>query len=812
MKRNGTVRNNAAALFICLMLGALSCHAQGQASISCGEWTIRYDSTAKAWSAFNKGKPVVVNADAFIDTTDKQRALSSGEYAVRTETSTFEDELGKGKELKVILKDKENWMDAALSLRLYENKDWIFARLKIKNTSSQPQLLRELHLLRFAETGGLFIGNDPLKAKYMTQGWGMNDVYRVYPLAEAATGTNKWNWSPFVTALHNPASGENAVVGFSKNEKAFNWVNIRYDKNSKSPGALVQITAQSSYLDLIKCNNHEKQTIYHNESLPGTGVILSAGQEALSDELMINFSPDVLTGLEEFGDVTGRRQAMKIVNITPISWQSWNCLTSELLAGGINKTNVLSNLDACTKLLKPWGYNEYGLSLLLGWDGNFNLASDADAGKEIVANAKTSGYSLVYLGFYPTNSSPDPLPGEIVTLGFNHIYTDFMSHLLGQRTSSARDSSLSHAELYRQRYMTWTENIRQKAKEQGVDFIFTGFSGGPMGLSVGLVNSMRTGSDVASGSYSNWCKVVDKSKNPSKGTYASAYRVGAINSIMPGLAGRWWMHNRLWKNYLDSVKVGEPLGIDQARAWASLIGLSGQEFDICDKLAGEKEKYVIPPLDEERLAILRKVLPACDVQLQKGELFRPMGLWTRPKGVTLPSIYIRKISRPWKEWYLLGAFNLDDKNPQDVALDLSDLKWDWKNGYLLFDFWEEKFLGNYSEQPTLKVPPYGCRVLAVHRDTGNPQVLSSNRHITQGGVDLEDVSWDKERKILRGVSNGFPMQDYAIWVYVPPKFKYEKITANIPVEVKTISENVIKLTFNVSSAEPINWALQFLRE
>ena len=789
------------------MAGALACQAQEEAfisSISCGDWTIRYDSTTRVWNAFNKGKPVIVNGDAFIDTADKQRALSGGEYSTRTETSAFEDEVGKGKELKVILTDKAKWMDAALSLRLYENKDWIFARLKFKNISGQPQLLRELHLLRFAETGGLFIGDNPVKAKYMTQGWAMCDSYGIYPFGETVTGTKECNWSPFVMALHNPENGESAVVGFSRNERAFNWVNIRYDKNHKSPGELVQITAQSSYMDY----NHEKlaaQNCSHNMSLPGTGIILSAGQELLSDELMINFTPDVLSGLEEFGDVTGRRQAMKIPNITPIDWQSWSCLVSE--SGGIKKNAVYANFEACTKLLKPWGFNECGRGECVQ-----NPGSEKDA----IRKLKTLGYPLIYFSLSPNIKYP-PLSGELVTLGYNHIYNDFMCRLLGQSTNSARDSAISHAELYRNRYMTWTENVRQKAKEQGVDFIFTGFSGGPMGLSVGLVNSMRMGPDTPSGSYSNWVGFERKPPVPvSIGTYSTCYKIGVINSIMPALAGRWWMHNRLWKNYLDGLKVGEPLGIDQARSRASLVGLSGQEFSIEDKLAGDPEnkiKYIIPPLDEERLAILRKALPACDVQLQKGELFRPMGLWARdgsPDQVRrLPNIYIRKICRSWNEWYLVGAFNLDDKNSQDVALDLSDLKWDWKNGYLLFDFWEEKFLGKYSEQPTLNVPPYGCRVLAVHQDTGNPQVISSSRHITQGGVDLEDVSWDKDRKILRGVSNGYPMQNYAVWVYVPPKFKYEKITANIPVEVKKLDANVLRLTFNVSSPEPIKWALQF---
>ncbi len=770
--------------------------------ISCGDWTIQYDSTAGVWNALKNGRPLIVNGDALIDTIDKQWTFSSEEYSRRTKTCSFEDELGKGMELSVQLTARQgSWINTELSLRLYERRDWIFVRMKLQNVSDRPQYLRELHLLRFSAgqaNGGLFIGNDIGKTMVMSQGFEMEGVGRGMHSIDTVGSTTDV-WSPFVASLHNPATGDSASVGFSRNERAFNWVNVLFDRNYNTE--LMQITAQSSYMNYVHELPRYNPPQYMREM--GTGLRLSAGQEVLSDEVMINFNPDALAGLEEFGEATGRRAHVQMPGKNEILWQSWNSFVSEDQT--TIRSDILQNNEAFTKLLKPWGFNSYSCSIMLGWAdddwaGEKNRWNDF---KETVARGKESEYPFISVVFHPKNVSPDPLSAELVTLGFNSVHTDFMVNLFGQGQGDlAMNPGISHAELFRKRYRAYTENIRHKAKELGVKLFLVGYSGTPMGLSVGLVNGNRVGADNGHGAYRNW-----GSRNPSRGTSSHAYQVGLLKSIMPALAYRWWMHNRIWKNYIESVKVGEPLGIAQARAWASLVGLSGQMFAIADKVAGEERKYIIPPLNEERLGILRKVLPACDVK--QGEMFRPVGLWKCSEACSLPGIYIRRIVRPWETWNVVGLFNLDDKKPRKMKMELAEMKWEWKRGYLLFDFWEEKFIGRYQKQPALSVAPYGCRVLAVHEDTGHPQVLSSNRHITQGGVDLEEILWDKNPMVLQGISNGYPMQKYSLWVYVPLRFRYKKITASVPVKVKKVDERVLRLDFNVSGPESIRWMVHF---
>ncbi len=45
-----------------------------------------------------------------------------------------------------------------------------------------------------------------------------------------------------------------------------------------------------------------------------------------------------------------------------------------------------------------------------------------------------------------------------------------------------------------------------------------------------------------------------------------------------------------------------------------------------------------------------------------------------------------------------------------------------------------------------------CAMLSIRRVQPDPQVLSTNRHVLQGWVDLADVKWDGKNHTLSGVA------------------------------------------------------------
>jgi hypothetical protein len=63
--------------------------------------------------------------------------------------------------------------------------------------------------------------------------------------------------------------------------------------------------------------------------------------------------------------------------------------------------------------------------------------------------------------------------------------------------------------------------------------------------------------------------------------------------------------------------------------------------------------------------------------------------------------------------------------------------------YYVYDFWNERFVGKLSGAGILKetLRPGEARMLSIRKVEKHPQVLSTNRHIMQGCLDLSDVKW-----------------------------------------------------------------------
>jgi hypothetical protein len=123
--------------------------------------------------------------------------------------------------------------------------------------------------------------------------------------------------------------------------------------------------------------------------------------------------------------------------------------------------------------------------------------------------------------------------------------------------------------------------------------------GAPIGPSIGFVDGMRIGGDV----YAGW---------------------GGITPAVKAAAARWFYHRAVWDDDPDCLVVRDPLTLDQARVWASVVSLSGQMDLLSDKLTA---------LPEERLNLLKMTLPVYD------RAARPVDLFTEPDeaGLTIRS-------------------------------------------------------------------------------------------------------------------------------------------------------------------------------
>ena len=74
--------------------------------------------------------------------------------------------------------------------------------------------------------------------------------------------------------------------------------------------------------------------------------------------------------------------------------------------------------------------------------------------------------------------------------------------------------------------------------------------------------------------------------------------------------------------------------------------------------------------------------------------------------------------------------------------------------YYVYDFWSDTLVGKFPGTAKIEknLGPSHCAMLSIRKVQSNPQVLSTDRHVLQGWVDLADVRWDAAGKKLSGVA------------------------------------------------------------
>jgi alpha galactosidase C-like protein len=304
----------------------------------------------------------------------------------------------------------------------------------------------------------------------------------------------------------------------------------------------------------------------------------------------------------------------------------------------------------------------------------------------------------------------------------------------------------------------------------GPDRIWLACQGHYTGPEVGLADAGRLGADI-----------VAHNRAPDWNNYSSQART-TLNQL--------FVNNIVWYGDPDTLLVGSANPLELVRLATSVVGLSGQMMFAGDKLA---------ELSPERMRLLQQCLPVCDI--------RPLDLF--PIFDMLP-IWDLKVSRPYGQWDVVSLFNWGDK-PTDMALRFEDLGLKADASYVVYDAWNQVCRGVHSGSFTMPVPARGNALLAVHPDTGHPQFLSTDRHITQGGTSLEDCEWDEKTNTLTGriaLVGGHPT---TVTVYVPKDFAVASAAANgATMEANKKGEDgTFTITLRRETSGTAGWSLRF---
>jgi hypothetical protein len=287
---------------------------------------------------------------------------------------------------------------------------------------------------------------------------------------------------------------------------------------------------------------------------------------------------------------------------------------------------------------------------------------------------------------------------------------------------------------------------------------------------VGLMNGSRIGADVLP----NW---------------------DGFKFAMRATMEYYFLHNIAWYADPDVLVVRYPLPLEQARAWATLQGLTGQAVLTSDRLMD---------LSAERVELLRRVYPAVDIV--------PMDLFKAERN---KRIWDLKVSHLGRNYDVVGVFNFDEMRPAPIYVSWKDLGLPQDQPVHVFDFWNQEYLGAWEQGMTVDLSPASSRVLTLLPQEDQPQLISTNRHLTQGWVDLVAQAYDPNTGTYRGRSKVIKNDIYELRFVFPrgknftiKRASARSVSGNLPVKISN-HLGWATVQFNSPRTGEVTWNVSF---
>lgn len=166
-----------------------------------------------------------------------------------------------------------------------------------------------------------------------------------------------------------------------------------------------------------------------------------------------------------------------------------------------------------------------------------------------------------------------------------------------------------------------------------------------------------------------------------------------------------------------------------------------------------------------------------------------------------------KISRPFANWDVVALFNWSESETT-IGFDFAELGLEPDADYILYEFWTQAYQGVKKGHVEMPVPGHGVRLLAVHRAQANPQFISSDRHVTQGAVELTRLTWNASTKTLAGTVKVVKDSPLTLRFRVPSGYAFIEAKTIAGVACKAPAESVeivaVTLTSPVSQDVPFS--------
>jgi alpha-galactosidase len=287
-------------------------------------------------------------------------------------------------------------------------------------------------------------------------------------------------------------------------------------------------------------------------------------------------------------------------------------------------------------------------------------------------------------------------------------------------------------------------------------------------------------------------------------------RIGTDGFSYAGLAQYNSFNNVVWRNDPDHIELSEQ------EAWRSTMvtSLTGSLFLLTDKPERYRTAFADPA---RRAAPVLVTVPGqlYDVDPSRSSLLARVdgevsGRDPKPfdAGLTPAAhLYLLEINRAFESWVVLGrtggAFE---------RIRWEDLGLDPKTRYIVFEFWGRRLLPDGEGLVPGELPqPFNSQVFVIRERLPHPQVVATSRHITGGGVDLVDVSW--EDGVLAGRSRVVRGEPYEVFMTEAGGWRLTGMTCEgLPGQPIVRQDRYVAAGCSPAGSGEIAWRATFERE
>jgi hypothetical protein len=284
-------------------------------------------------------------------------------------------------------------------------------------------------------------------------------------------------------------------------------------------------------------------------------------------------------------------------------------------------------------------------------------------------------------------------------------------------------------------------------------------------------------------------------------------RIGTDGFSYAGLAQFNSWNNVVWRNDPDHIELND----DRYRS-TLVTSLTGSALLLTDKPSFYRTGDVRPA---KRVAPVLGTLPGqiFDVDPSRSDALDRVDTEVSGSGPRVfdaglaPTcdLFLLEVNRPFEDWVVLGRTGESAAEIRFADLGLDPLK-----EYFVYEFWSDRLLGSFTGGfgPGPLDHVFRSQALIIRERRPHPQVVSTSRHVTGGGVDLADVRW--KDGVLSGRSRLVAGDPYEIVITEPEGFRLEGFEADgaAPQEIRR-EGIVLKVRFTAAESREIGWTARF---